>query len=191
MTHGECVQYAAAWAGRRFHLVMPEMQSLQNNEIPDVLAVDFLGVTLLIECKVSRSDFLADKKKPFRVKPEQGMGQYRMYACPKGMIKKGEIPEGWGLLYVYPSGMARAVVPVLPKYKWAKNDNAFERNMKAEMNCMVSYFLKHGVGSTLTPPGTDEVECTYCANNVQAGCVKGLLHPGMGLTCNEFEKLKV
>lgn len=65
-----------------------------------------LGHSVLIEAKVSRSDFLADRRKPFRQTPEYGMGSQRFYICPKGMIKKEELPDGWGLIYVYPDGKA-------------------------------------------------------------------------------------
>ena len=53
--------------------------------------------TTLIEVKVSRSDFLRDRKKPHR--QELGMGNYRYYCCPDGMIKPDELPENWGLFY--------------------------------------------------------------------------------------------
>jgi len=56
------------------------------------------GVSVLVECKASRSDFLADRKKPHRLAPETGMGDWRFFLCPAGMIDKGELPPGWGLL---------------------------------------------------------------------------------------------
>ncbi|TNC80293.1 MAG: hypothetical protein C9356_15120 [Oleiphilus sp.] len=57
------------------------------------------GVSILIECKATRSDFLADKYKPFRNDSGEGMGDWRFYLCPKGVIDKSELPPGWGLLY--------------------------------------------------------------------------------------------
>jgi len=53
--------------------------------------------TTLVEVKVSRADFLKDKKKPHR--QGLGMGNYRYYCCPDGMIKPEELPENWGLFY--------------------------------------------------------------------------------------------
>jgi hypothetical protein len=67
-------------------------------EIPDVLAYLGSGVTTLIEAKVSRSDFRADAKKYFRREPERGMGNYRYYLAPKGMISVDELPARWGLM---------------------------------------------------------------------------------------------
>ena len=56
--------------------------------------------SFLIETKVSRSDFKAGMKKSFRVNPKEGVGKYRYYACPTGLIKPDELPEKWGLIYV-------------------------------------------------------------------------------------------
>jgi len=47
-------------------------------------------------CKVSRSDFLADRKKPSRI--GIGMGTYRYYLVPEGVAYAFELPPGWGLL---------------------------------------------------------------------------------------------
>ena len=54
----------------------------------------------VVEVKVSRADFLRDKKKR-HLRP--GMehllsGNYRYYLAPEGVIKDGDLPEGYGLL---------------------------------------------------------------------------------------------
>ena len=67
-------------------------------ENPDVFGWNY-WTTVLIEVKVSRSDFLADAKKEFRQNPEQGLGEFRFYCCPDGLIGVDEVPENWGLLY--------------------------------------------------------------------------------------------
>lgn len=69
-----------------------------NQETPDVFGWNY-WTTILIEVKVSHSDFLADSKKTFRKFPEEGIGEYRFYCCPDGMIKVNELPDNWGLLY--------------------------------------------------------------------------------------------
>jgi hypothetical protein len=51
-----------------------------------------------VECKVSRGDFLADAAKPFRLKPEEGMGSQRFYMAAAGVIRPEELPRYWGLL---------------------------------------------------------------------------------------------
>ena len=70
-----------------------------NQETPDVFGWNY-WTTILIEVKVSRSDFFADFKKFFRQHPEEGLGEYRYYCCPEGLIKIDELPYNWGLLYV-------------------------------------------------------------------------------------------
>jgi hypothetical protein len=67
----------------------------QDIESPDVLG--WTGHTsYLIECKVSRADFLADQKKAFR--KIGGMGDFRYYLAPKGLLSPEELPTKWGLL---------------------------------------------------------------------------------------------
>jgi len=53
----------------------------------------------MIEAKISRSDFLADKKKPERIKG--GVGIYRFYITPKGLLSLHDLPDGWGLLEMH------------------------------------------------------------------------------------------
>jgi hypothetical protein len=71
--------------------------STPHGEQPDCLGFRS-GVSCLIECKTSRSDFLADRKKRFRIDPTKGMGDWRFMLTPKGLITVEELPEGWGLL---------------------------------------------------------------------------------------------
>lgn len=70
------------------------------------------GSSFLIETKISRSDFLADKKKPFRNDPSLGVGTYRYYACPEGLIKIDELPEKWGLIEIPEQKSRSAIMPV-------------------------------------------------------------------------------
>ena len=85
-----------------------------NSETPDVLGF-YSGGASLIEAKASRSDFLSDKKKYFRKHPDMGMGNYRFYACPTGLIKEDELPDKWGLIYV--SAKGRCTVKVKPQWQ--------------------------------------------------------------------------
>lgn len=105
-----------------------------GSENPD--AIGFKGgFSYLIECKSSRSDFLADKKKLFRKIPKQGMGHNRYYMAPVGLLVPTEIPDGWGLIEVYeipPSCRNRTI-------KIAKeSEQFFERNLRAEVGYLVS-----------------------------------------------------
>lgn len=75
------------------------------------------GFFFVVESKVSRADFLADAKKSFRKNPEEGVGNYRYYACPEGLIKPEELPPKWGLIYVNMQN-GRCSMPV--GYGWSK-----------------------------------------------------------------------
>lgn len=64
----------------------------------------------LIETKITRSDFKADAKKEFRSCYSKGIGQLRYYACPDGLIKPEELPDKWGLIYVYPKNQPAKLI---------------------------------------------------------------------------------
>lgn len=112
MTHKQLIDSAYRWVlnNASCGIAFKELVTANNTgEIPDVIGFGSSGLSVLIECKASRSDFLCDKKKPFRRNPETGMGSHRFYCCPKGMIKVEELPESWGLIYVDEKGKAIAV----------------------------------------------------------------------------------
>jgi hypothetical protein len=64
--------------------------------------------SIVLEAKVSRADFLADAKKPHR-QPGKGLGRWRYYLCPEGLISPDELPLGWGLLYASERGVIQAI----------------------------------------------------------------------------------
>jgi hypothetical protein len=66
--------------------------------MPDAIGWKRAHHSVLVECKVSRADFLADRAKPFRLKPQQGVGCERFYFTPPALVKVEELPPGWGLL---------------------------------------------------------------------------------------------
>jgi hypothetical protein len=66
-------------------------------EQPDVIGWR-QGRSVVCEAKVSRADFAADLAKPWRLDPAQGMGDWRFYVAPSGLLQASEIPAGWGLL---------------------------------------------------------------------------------------------
>ena len=66
------------------------------SETPDVIAWNSM-ISVMVECKASRADFLRDAKKPHRILT-QGIGNRRYYAAPEGMLKPEEMPVDWGLL---------------------------------------------------------------------------------------------
>jgi hypothetical protein len=99
MTHQKLVRLAEQWLRRRYRcgIVLSE-QSCASGETPDVIGWKGKCRSVVIECKVSRADFFADREKPFRRDPETAMGCERFYLVPAGLIKKEELPPHWGLL---------------------------------------------------------------------------------------------
>lgn len=103
MTHSELVILAKKWLLRnKSSVVITELVSYNlSGEVPDAVGWDSC-ISTLIECKTSLQDFRADQKKPARRTPSMGIGNFRYYMAPSGMIK--EVPQGWGLLEVYENG---------------------------------------------------------------------------------------
>ena len=96
-------------------------------ESPDVLG--WSGhFSILLEAKVSRSDFLKDRKKPFRRDPDLGMGRQRYYIAPSKLITVDELPKGLGLIEVSPKGKARV----------KRNSTIFDSRESAEITVLLS-----------------------------------------------------
>jgi hypothetical protein len=100
MTHAKLVEMAVEWLRRyRCGVVLSE-QACLSGEMPDAIGWKKKCHSVLVECKASRPDFLADRDKHFRQRPETGVGCERYYMAPKELIRLEEIPSGWGLLEV-------------------------------------------------------------------------------------------
>ena len=100
MTHAQLVERAVAWLrGYRCGVVLSE-QACVSGEMPDAIGWKRACHSVLVECKISRADFLADRDKPFRQKSEAGLGCERFYLTPAKLLKAPELPVGWGLLEI-------------------------------------------------------------------------------------------
>jgi hypothetical protein len=106
-----------------------------TGEQPDCLGFRS-GVSCLIECKTSRSDFLVDKRKKFRVDPLLGMGDWRFFLTPTGLIRVEELPAGWGLLET--DGKRVSKVFGFPTNTGWFGDKPFTGNKQAECDYMYS-----------------------------------------------------
>lgn len=134
--------------GHGCHFVIKEAACYGEN--PDVFGVRHgLGRTgegtYLLEAKTSRSDFLADRKKPHRINPETGVGKYRYYICPTGLIKPEELPPKWGLIYVNSRGHidVRQGVLGVPKQRyegWGGKVSYFRPSHAIEENAKLYAF---------------------------------------------------
>lgn len=136
-THKELVEIGYQWLLKNGScgIAFKELSTIAT-EIPDVIGFASGGYSALIEVKVSRSDFLADKKKVFRQHPELGMGTQRFYLCPKGVINVKDLPKGWGLIWVDEKGKAKCI----HKNYLGTTDKmrGFKKNVKAEQTLMYS-----------------------------------------------------
>lgn len=118
MTHAEMVRLARNWLWSldptqertRPCVVCTEVSASHSAESPDVFGVGADGITYLIECKVSRADFLADRSKPHR-SASLHLGSYRWFCAPSGIIEPHELPKGWGLIQVVNGKMRQRIVP--------------------------------------------------------------------------------
>ena len=106
--HNDIVNRGTKWLKKHEeNLIVPNCPIIAEDlttatstgETPDIIGWAS-WTSVLIEVKVSRSDFLRDKKKWSRVNPELGVGEYRYYLCPEGLIKEKDLPVAWGLLHI-------------------------------------------------------------------------------------------
>lgn len=97
--HTLLIEKAAAWLrGKKCVAIITDMTCGASTETADVIGWDARGHSTLVEVKVSRSDFRADRFKPHRVEPGRGMGFRRYYCTPPGLLSVADLPKGWGLL---------------------------------------------------------------------------------------------
>jgi hypothetical protein len=98
-SHWELCQRAVKWLRStvKCSTVFTELRSA-SDETPDAIGWKY-GRSILVECKVRRSDFFQDAKKVSRRSPHLGMGQQRYFLVPEGLVQPDEVPDGWGLLY--------------------------------------------------------------------------------------------
>ena len=98
MQHSTLVAIGVRWLSRKCSVVLSEFAA-SGAENPDVIGWGASAGSVVIECKVSRSDFLADAQKPARRHPGSGMGHRRYYLCPPDVIQVKDLPARWGLLW--------------------------------------------------------------------------------------------
>ena len=149
-THSELVDKAHTWVlnNTSCGIAFKEIGTASSREQPDVIGFGSGGHSVLIEVKVSRADFLRDKKKSFRKVPSKGMGTQRFYMCPEGIIKEADLPRGWGLIYVYSSGKARAVHKAY-KGNIGERNKGLAKNMLAEHGFLYSILRRLHINNAL------------------------------------------
>lgn len=140
LNHDRLVLMACRWlkrvAGCGVIFSDDDKAIVNTYELPD--AIGFRSnVSIMIECKNSRSDFDRDKLKKTRISPDLGMGDWRFYLCPQGLILPDDLPYGWGLLYAVNSRTVKSVTGVPGNCLWGTMQ-PFNANKTAEMQLMYS-----------------------------------------------------
>jgi len=131
ISHKELVDKAFHYLRLSYTVVFRERVD-STSENPDAIGFK-RGFSCLIECKASRADFLLDKEKLFRKRPQDGMGYERYFMAPIGLLEPSEMPDGWGLLEV--GEVARKYRPVTMAHD---SERFFERNLQAEVAYLTS-----------------------------------------------------
>lgn len=96
--HVQLVKEAANWlrGSMGCSVVAAELVCAASREIPDAIGFKHNGLSILVECKTNRADFLVDASKNHR--NGHGMGRERWFYAPAGVIDPATVPPGWGLL---------------------------------------------------------------------------------------------
>lgn len=143
MTHDEIGDFIAARMRKRgYPMTWSNMRCAGSCEMPDVLAYRSQYNHIVFEVKTSRSDFLVDKKKPWRQTPEAGIGTQRVYVTPAGLLNpEKDIPFGWQLWEVHHQ-KSRSIVKIIkgevqkkvkhPTYSWTSTEYTFPYMEDAE-----------------------------------------------------------
>src|SRR5260370_29458616 len=97
MRHSTLVAMGVRWLSRQCSVVLYEFATAAD-ENPDVIGFAPEAGSVLIECKLTRSDFLRDATKGVRRNPRAGMGQRRYYLCPTDVIQVKDLPPELRLL---------------------------------------------------------------------------------------------
>lgn len=155
MTHKELCALAVAWLQRPKSrngpgclVAVSETANAVSREIPDAIGwrpfKHARSGSTMVEVKTSRADFLADAVKPHRAKPETGLGTYRYYMAPAGVIDLDDLPPRWGLIEVSKTGRIKVRAGhVLLKYR--EHDNwKHEFNQRAEVSLLAMCLARVG-----------------------------------------------
>jgi hypothetical protein len=165
-THADLVHAAHHWARNSLKCaaVLAECGAA-GIEIPDVIAWGSNGTSIVVECKATRADFLADKKKFFRVRPDQGMGAFRWFFTPKGLVDRSELPPQWGLAELRGSRVF--------KVKYPERFHAYAERRETQLLVSALNRIDRGFGLQVFDPmperpiGVGDDGLAYCAADLE------------------------
>ncbi|WP_018234251.1 hypothetical protein [Thioalkalivibrio thiocyanodenitrificans] len=168
ITHTQLCELATRWlkrpqsaGGPGCRIAFSEARSGHEGEIPDAIGFRYQGGhpldgSTVVEVKVTRGDFLADRRKPHRNGDRVGLGRWRYYLCPQGVITPDDLPDGWGLLLVTSRGGIKAAAgpaaqlryhnakAAYGEYEKALLAMQFERSVEGELFLMTEMLSRVG-----------------------------------------------
>tara|TARA_R110001583_G_scaffold42134_8_gene133982 strand:- start:290 stop:946 length:657 start_codon:yes stop_codon:yes gene_type:complete len=157
-THSALTDLAVKWLkrpasrnGPGCHVALSEVRTGWSGEIPDAIgfrASGHMDGSTVVEVKVGRGDFLADRKKDHR-QEGAGVGRWRYFMCPEGLISPEELPPKWGLLHVTKRGGVKVLVGALAESHYGQQQEllastSFNVNCEGEQFILISMLRRVG-----------------------------------------------
>lgn len=141
MTHSALVDRAVRWlrTTRRCSIAYGEIATYAPLN-PD--AIGWGDCCVLVEVKVSRSDYWRDRHKPSH-RADALPGSERWYLTPPGLIRPDELADGWGLIEAHPT-VIRVRVP-------GSRLAPTPAGLRAEIAILRSVARRHEVGAPFDP----------------------------------------
>lgn len=136
-SHKELVKLGVNYllSAKQCNPVFAERGSAKTSEMPDIIGWTS-NDCIVVECKVSRADLMADFKKPFRTNGK-GLGSRRYYLFTQGvccdLIQALDV-NGWGLL-VFDEGRG------VRQLRFG-GSTKFQSNIKAERDYLRSRIMQ-------------------------------------------------
>lgn len=144
LTHADVVERAVRWLRGKHQCRTVFAEMVTSLPItPDAIGWYF-NWSVLIEAKVSRSDFRADRSKPIHATPDLYPGQERWYLTPPGLVRPDEVPDEWGLAECG----KRSVRVVKPAGRSHGGSDRIDSRAAAELPFLLSAHRRHELGVT-------------------------------------------
>lgn len=150
MTHSDLINRAVIWLKKVKGCAVVLAERGCSVERADAIGWTYGGESFLIECKVSRTDFRADRHKPHR-SDGSGFGLARYYMVPAGLVTRQEVEPEWGLLEVHPK-QVRVCEPL-----WPEREPVTIARLQKELRVLVAAFGSY-VSHYAPPPTPWECE---------------------------------
>lgn len=129
------MEHAKFWLirSKQCNPVFTEKGSANFSEMPDAIGFK-TDLSIVAECKISKSDLYADRKKSFR--ESGGLGNLRYYFLPESLYCECNRFDfkGWGVVIVTGQGVVRKIRGI--------NSIDFESNIKNERDFLRSRVLE-------------------------------------------------